>query len=236
MLFALFFTATFASAQLLDEETLSKLRRGDAPLHPREKFRYYSDAHGPIYLSAHAGAAVTPSIQSNVNAPIRFDTSEFLSLRVGVDVMSKNTWSLAIEPEFFFYQPNAHIENVLGVSGFNGQADIDSYNFAINFLGRWSFADRWSLQLGGGPVVSYLDAHDAFFSLGNLRTGTASADDEEIGFQALLGIRYFINEHWAIDLENRFLRVNGYHLHFPLADVQTDLETYMTSFGLSYYF
>ncbi|MDD2709246.1 MAG: outer membrane beta-barrel protein [Verrucomicrobiae bacterium] len=212
----------------------------------------------PFYVSANGGIAFIPTSSVKITAgrvwdgtvvqgasctaDAKFDDAAWTSCRFGYEFFQKDIWALAVEPEFSYFSTKFKTANPSnGIpSNYGADANADFYNFDFTLVGSVNPVDKLKIYAGPGLVVSCADVTDAGFTVnGSLIPGTIRANDSDtaVGFQGILGLRYFMSERFDWSLEYRYRRVEDHTLSFPLANVDLDkIESHILSLGLSYHF
>ncbi|MDD2710724.1 MAG: outer membrane beta-barrel protein [Verrucomicrobiae bacterium] len=212
----------------------------------------------PFYVAANGGMAFIPTSSVNITAGSRwdgtvlqgasctadakFDNAAWTSCRFGYEFFQKDVWALAVEPDFSYFSTKFTAVNPSGgiPSSYGADANVDFYNFDFTLVGSLMPSERLKLYAGPGLVVSCADVTDAGFTVnGSIIPGTTRASDSDtaVGFQAILGLRFFMSERFDWSFEYRYRRVEDHTLSFPLANVDLDkIEAHILSLGLCFHF
>ena len=142
------------------------------------------------------------------NPQLEFDPGPRLDLSVGYHVLD----NVAVEVEIGYTYYN--ITKLAGVSLSDEGASVDMWQVPVlvNGIYKYSFTDKWQCYggLGIGGVASTLENHGFGVS------------DYQLAYQAMVGVKYLINDQWECDLGYKFLGTSAHDWDTGGSKFQTD--------------
>lgn len=189
---------------------------------------------GRWYVGGDAGLAIMQNVGGlkldGESAPPGFDISFDVGPRMDLNVGYNVTENIAVELEAGFSYNSVSSIGGQSLSGTGISADLWEVPVLVNGIYKYSFNEKWQAYggLGVGIVASTMDAGQDFLS----NPTSTSATDFQLGYQAMLGVKYLINSNWECDLGYKFLGTTSHKWKIEGHTFETD-PTYLHSLLLS---
>lgn len=177
----------------------------------------YGGNAGQWYVGGDAGAVFQQNVGglkdngSPVPGNIEFDPGARVDLNVGYNL----TENVAVEVESGFTYNGISKAAGTSLSDLGESAELWQVPILVNGIYKHAFNDRWQAYggVGLGCVASQLNAE--------VPGASYNDTDFQLGYQAMLGIKYLINSHWVCDLGYKFLGTTGHEWNFTVPGTLT---------------
>lgn len=210
----------------------------------------FSPASAEFYVAGYLGAAIPTDKDVDVNAlgatplltlqDVSLDTSLAYGGKVGYFFESLPYFGLEIEG--YGYNPDASAQTVqsslLGVPGSArvNNADLSVAGLGINGVFRLQLDEspsfpkgRLQPYAGMGLGVYFASLKTNQPMLPGLPDLNVDDNDTNVGFQALLGLKYFLIEHLALFAEYKYVYTGDFEFEETVAGAPATVETSLTS-------